>query len=151
MTNRRFLGPVALMLLAGCGGGVNPNAPATVMGTVTYNRSPVTAGTISFHPTDGAANRSTMPIAADGTFSTTDVPAGEMIVTVETESANQKKQVYGGGQTKDKQFSPVPEGATVGARGAYVKIPPKYADKSKSDLKATLRAGKQTVNFDLVD
>ncbi len=150
MTKRRFhwAGPLVVILIAGCGSS-NPNAPASITGKVTYKNAPVTAGNIKFHAPDAGVYPT--GINPDGTYSISDIPAGDLVVTIETESVNLKKQSYGGGQGKDKQFSPMPEGANVVAQGAYVKIPAKYSDKTKSDLKVTLKHGKQEKDFDLTD
>jgi hypothetical protein len=114
-------------------------------------------------------------IGADGTYTLADMPAGDMVVTVDTEGLNPKNQkspeykgqgggtsgMYGkasggsspppGAKGKGAQMSPAPEGAATGQTGTYMKIPAKYADKDKTDLKVTIGSGKQTINLDLKD
>ncbi len=147
---------LGLLIGLGCGGG-GKKAPAKVTGKVTYKNAPVTGGTISFHTSDtGVYSTSLTP---EGTYTGIDWPAGEMIVTVDTESLNPatKKQDYVGGRGggapggKAMKISPAPEGFQQAAKGTYVKIPSKYAKKDTSPLKATLKAGQQEVNFDLTD
>lgn len=142
---------VALALSIGCGSSGNPNAPAKLSGKVAYKSAPVTAGTVTIHPTDGSAYP--VPISPDGTYSGFDLPAGDVVITIETETANKKKVTYGAGQggDKGKTFSPVPEGANAVAAGAYVKIPAKYADKASSGLTLKLERGQNKKDFDLTD
>lgn len=149
-----LLSSLFLVLALGCRDR-NPNAPASVSGTVTYKGSALTAGTLTFHSsTSGAA---TTPIAPDGSYSLVDLPVGEMTVTVETESANPKvkTETYGSGQGKGKSMvAPAPDGAGAPppkAAGQYVKIPDKYSNAKQSDLKVTLVRGKQKKNFELTD
>jgi hypothetical protein len=162
---------LALMFLAvfvvvlGCGQKRNPNAPANVSGKVTYKGSPVKGGNVTFYPANGGVYAFT--IRPNGTYSATDMPDGEMAVTINTESLNpakkEKAQVYGEGKggdgkplavpspdfIKSKLQNPPPDQKV--AEPEYVKIPQKYADKTKSDLKVTLSSGSQRRNFDLKD
>lgn len=150
----RFLGIMALLgLLCGCGG-VNPNAPATISGKVSYKGTPLPGGNMLFHSQAGAYPAA---IGANGEYVGREFPVGEMTVTIETETLNPERKTakpYPGKAKaktdKVEQFRPPPEGMTQ-APSTYVKIPAKYADKSKSDLKVTLKAGKQTQDFELVD
>ncbi len=140
---------LAVLVLAGafgCSGG-SPNTPSTLTGKVTYKDAPVTGGNITLYTEAGVY---TLPIDAKGEYSGQDLPSGSATVTIETESLNRSKVAYGGSKDK-KMFSPVPEGANPGAGGQYVKIPPKYADKTKSGLTITLTKGKQTHDFNLTD
>lgn len=141
-------------LLIGCQSG-NSNTPSSIHGKVTYKGAPVTAGTITFFAKEGGMYP--RPLNADGTYDVSSLPAGEMAVTVETESANTnaKMPTYGrpGKDSKSPMIGPVPEGApTPGTGGgAYVKIPSKYATKELSGLTVTLVRGGQEKDFDLTD
>jgi len=158
----------AALVVIGCTP-TNPNAPARVTGRVTYNGSPVTGGSITFHPKDGGAPF-TVGIAADGNYSAFDVRDGDMTVTVETESINpnKKMQEYKGGSAsgpgkmygkvsggggapggKGAPLSPTPEGASVATQ--YMKIPDKYKDAATSGLTVTLKKGEQKHDFPLTD
>ena len=144
-----------LGLLAGCGAAVNPNAPATVSGKVTYKGTLLTAGNLAFHTGDSMYPAS---IGSDGAYLGRDFPIGEMTVTVETESLNpaaKAAQPYPGQSQAGKDKTDImmrPRPAEVKAvEAGYVKIPAKYADKSKSGLTVKLTAGKQTKDFELTD
>jgi hypothetical protein len=155
--------PLLAAIALGCGKG-SPQAPAKVSGSIKYKNAPVTGGTITFYAKAGGVYNAT--ISPEGTYTIGDLPVGDMEVSVETESINPKKKKpeYTGGtggpkfgprpSFKDKpaQASPAPEGITpVGSVGTYVRIPPKYADHKQSGLTATLSAGSNTKDFDLVD
>jgi hypothetical protein len=150
--------PLVVVISFGCSKSGLPNS-ARVSGNVTYKgkdgvAKPVTAGTLIFF-TKNAGNYPIV-IRADGTYSTSDIPLGEIVVTVETESANPKNKPpeYGGGKDDEKKpkFSPRPDSAKGGGKaGAYVKIPQKYADKKTSGLTVTLNAGAQKQDFELTD
>ncbi|MCI0700616.1 MAG: carboxypeptidase-like regulatory domain-containing protein [Planctomycetia bacterium] len=60
-------------------------APAKVTGTVTYNGQPVTGGSLAFH-TDAGVYAAV--IDSQGKYSIADLPTGELVVTVDTESLN---------------------------------------------------------------
>lgn len=154
---RQFLFAVTLTaFILGCQSG-NSNTPSSVRGKVTYKGAPVTAGTITFYPKDGGMYPHN--INADGTYEMTSLPVGEMIVTIETETANTntKMPTYGprgkGGKGgKNPMIGPTPEGAPPPqAQGAYVKIPSKYAEKETSGLTVTLQRGNQEKDFPLAD
>jgi hypothetical protein len=142
---------LAVLVNCGCKPG-NPNAPASVSGKVTYKNEPVTAGMVYFHTSEGAVY--TCIIKPDGTYAGSDMPAGELTVTVETEMANPdvKAPTYGGGgQGQAQPAGPPRPKEAGGGSGAYVKIPAKYKDKKTSGLKETLSKGKNTKNIDLTD
>jgi hypothetical protein len=145
---------LVLGLVAGCA--KNPQAPAKVSGSVTYKGNPVTAGNVTFHSQDkGSYNTSLSP---DGTYKITDVPKGELVVTVETESANPDKKTpdYGRGKGSKMYAERMAKEKAMGSpmgqpAGKYLKIPAKYATPKDSPLKVTLEAGKQVKDFELTD
>ena len=148
-----FVLPFFLVLALGCGGS-NRSAPASLSGKVTYKGSPVTAGMLTLYTNEAGVYSASL--GADGTFSASDLPAGDAVVTVDTESANPNRKVpqYGDKRGGDKgATSPPPEGVQTGgaAKGSYVKIPAKYSDKSKSGLTVTLTKGKNQKDFELTD
>ena len=152
--------PLCLVLAVGCKGSKNPSSQ--VSGKVTYKGQPVSAGTITFNLKEGGNYGSSLK--ADGSYQVTGLPAQEMIVTVETESANPKqpKATYGppmqkkGGQVGPDEYKKMmmQKGAVPDApseSGAYVAIPKKYADKDKSPLTINLSRGENKKDFDLTD
>jgi hypothetical protein len=141
--------PLFLVLMSGCRKG-NPNTPASLSGTVKYKGQLVKGGTLALYSKKGGAVNS-ITIRPDGTYSGTDLPEGEMEVTIETESLNPNKEKPEG-YDKGMKMSPKPEGAgSDPGKGEYVKIPPKYADKTTSKLTVTLKSGENTQDFNLTD
>jgi hypothetical protein len=155
------------LLLVGCKK-TNPYAPARLSGKVTYGGALVTAGTIVFHTSDGGSIPAM--IGSDGSYGA-ELPVGEVVVTIETESVNpnRKVPVYdaksagsggfgklygkpsgGSGPGRKKSEDSTPQGATTNSE-LYVKIPARYADKAKSGLTLTLTAGNQKKDFELTD
>ncbi len=159
MTKRHLLSLAILsipLVLAGCT--KNPNAPAQISGVVKYNGKPLPAGTIVFHDAEGKAYSTS--IHQDGKYELTDVPTGEMKVTVDTEDFNPAKvqPTYGGQRAAKMGMSETPAPPGLGAppsvedkKAVYVKIPEKYRTASSSGLSATLKKGKNTQDFDLTD
>lgn len=149
LIRRALVCPLFLALAFGCSSKGNPNAPAKVSGEVTYKGQKLPSGSVTFHPTKGAPIRA--PIGADGGYSATDLPAEDMQVTIETDSAkppvDPTKQGYGGG--RQMRMSPGPKDKSAAPQATYVKIPDKYGNKNRSGLTAKLVPGHNTVNFDL--
>jgi len=116
---------LAASCLFGCGGPSQPADRAPVAGTVTYNGSPLPAGTIGFQAADGITKTSAM--IKDGQFKTDRAPLGELTVTVNTASVQ------------------------AGNPAAYVPIPERYLDPKTSGLKATIdEKGATDLSFALV-
>jgi hypothetical protein len=132
-----------LLLLAGALSGCGHGRPAgTVTGKVSYKGETVPAGTVAFFgPSDQVASA---PIGPDGTFTATDVPLGQVKVTVNTprpeaelkKAAKQMKKRFG----KGNDF---PETTNS------VSVPEKYGDPSKSPLGLTVKEGSQPYDIDL--
>jgi hypothetical protein len=146
--------PLLVFLVVGC---TETSTPSKLSGTVKYRGNPVTAGTISLTAKEGGVY--TIAINSDGTYAGADLPAGELAVAIETETANPKNRrspdQYGGTRGKGQTSSPAP-GNTPGAEnasaaGAYVKIPSKYAKKETSGLSVTVNKGANTKDFELKD
>jgi hypothetical protein len=155
-TSRLFWALPLVVVVFGCS---NSKTPSGVSGKVTYKGEILQGGTITFHRTaQDQVGAYAFAINTDGTYVGTNMPAEEMIVTVETESLNPNRptQTYAGrGNPADKQTEMMKERGFVksspGEGGNYKKIPPQYADKAKSPLKVTLAKGKKEYNFDLQD
>jgi hypothetical protein len=144
----------SVALFAGCGGGHSINQ-GSVSGKITYKGAPVTGGTITFFPTSGTGS-APVTIKPDGTYSSTDVPMGDMGVSIETESV---KGLGGGGPAynipkgmKPPSGTPQPEQPKIqgGANmPVYVQIPQKYVNPKTSGLTCTIKPGKNVCDFDL--
>jgi hypothetical protein len=145
----RFL-PIAVVLVLafGCGAPTKTNT-AELSGKVTYNGQPVTAGTVGLRDKDGRTYN--LDILPDGTYSQTDLPPGEMKITVETESANTEHKGTGGGRFAEKYKSNMSGAGKEGGGGTYVKIPSRYNDVKKSPLSVTLNPGKNVKDLELTD
>jgi hypothetical protein len=154
--NIRILSPLAVsalaLLFAGCGPGSNSLAPANVSGSVTKGGKPLPGGTIGFVTPDG--NTYSTDIGADGTYSIKDLPDGELVVIVETESVNPDRKGESGGKDKGRRESVAqqqppsgypPSGGTTSGLGGdkkYVPINKKYASHKTSPLTHTLKSGR---------
>jgi hypothetical protein len=106
-----------LAMTLGCGGKKTPVVEANrgkVTGIVTFDGKPLGGGQIGFVSAKDSMYRKTAMIKPDGTFSTNDAPLGDVLVSVENESA--------------KMFNPK----------GYVPIPRKYLNVKTSGLKATI-------------
>jgi hypothetical protein len=122
-----FLFLLSLAVVVGCG--AKRPSSAVISGKVTYNGAPVSGGVVTFHSKEGVY---VSGISTDGAFNAADLPEGEMIVTIETESVNpaKKQHVYeakagaAGGQIA-KQYAKA-GGAEAAAKGTAI---PKGAGK----------------------
>jgi hypothetical protein len=138
-------------LAAGCY--KNSYAPGVISGHVRYNNQPVSGGVITFH-TEGKGSYS-KHLGLDGGYSITDIPTGEVKVTVETESINPKRKppardIYAGrGGGLNEQYKKGMGEQAGQPSGKYVPIPGKYAQSSSSPLTYTIEAGSQVKDFDL--
>jgi hypothetical protein len=143
--------PLLLLPLASCSKG-NKNANAHVIGKVTYKGAAVTGGNMLFHAENGG--NTPVLLKPDGSFEGTDLPVGEVIVTIDTmvmkTAGGGQQPKYGQGQGQAGS-SPMPPGFTQGQGGTYVKIPEKYEKKESSPLKRTLKSGTQTWDMELTD
>ena len=129
---------VAALIFAGCGDAGPANA---VSGKVTLNGEPV-AGSITFVGADGKEVSS--PVGpGGGTYNIVDPPQGEVTVLIK-----------GPGIAATPELKPapgamaMPSGTDKGANSMGVNPPAKYADAS-GGLKYTVRAGRQTKDFEL--
>src|SRR5690348_11211775 len=135
--------PLALLLLAAltAGPGCAVKRTTTIHGTVTYKGAPVSVGAIYFH---GPNDRMAMgPIAEDGTFTATDVPLGEVRVSLQVRDPGAYAQ-----QMKDPLNRPAPN-PKGGARPGVTSVPEKYADPNTSGLKYSINAPTQELEVKL--
>jgi hypothetical protein len=163
MTSIKFFLASLLFVVLVAAGCSQSNSPSRVSGKITYKGQPVPSGTVSFYRTgEEQSGAYSFPLKSDGTYEGAGLLPEEMLVTVETESANTKRPTpkYGapGGKgnnpmaeydkmMQEKGFKP----AAPTDAGQYVPIPKKYAEKKSSPLRAPLKRGKNVLNFDLMD
>ena len=151
---------VAAFATLGCGGG-NPNAPAKISGSVSLNGKPLPGGTIMFYAQTGGTPYSAA-ISPDGTYAISDVPLGELIVCVDTESLNPEKNSANSADAKRRQQMmgdrqpPAgrggggnSDGTGGGEAGKYVKIDKKYSKPETSPLTFTATNGRNIYNAEL--
>ena len=143
---------LALFFLVGCAGS-NASTPAKVSGKISYKGKPIKGGTMQFVTPDGTGYSGI--ITPDGTYSCNDLPAGEMVVTVETESLKPANMP----NTKEAKMrmgmaqKPPPGmgGAPQNIDEVYVKIPEKYKNAKTSTAQVTLSKGRNVKDIDLTD
>lgn len=127
----------ALLAAAGCGEGKSQITGAEVSGVVRSKNRPVTGGTVRLiDPAD--ANRSMSgQILGDGTYKVVNVPVGELVAVVETDSAKADPRAFialaraKGGKIDDSQ---VPSGPPL----KFVPIDKKYNDPATSPLRVNV-------------
>ena len=106
-----------------------------------------------FHTKEGVAYDA--QISNDGTYSATDIPEGELVITVETESISPAKKAPRGAEAakraKANLVQPPPAGMAPAAdlSSYYVKIPSEYANPNTSPLSVTVKSGRQVHNVEL--
>ena len=147
---------VAVVSLVGCSG-KSTVAPCMVEGTLSYKGKPIPAGSMNFYSSDGTAYSALL--SPDGTYTATNLPEGEYVITVDTDSLkpNQPEPTGRDAQRYMKQSgtagreAPSDMGPAMKKSDAYVKIPAKYAKKASSPLTAKLNSGRNVVPVDLTD
>lgn len=121
----------ALGLLAGCSGG------GSVSGKVTLDGNPLKSGTVTFHPV-GAGPVAIGSIDSGGRYELAvggdrSIPPGEYLVTVEATEASSS-------EATDPRKPPAPPKRLTPAR---------YADRTRSGLRYTVKAGGNTIDVEL--
>jgi hypothetical protein len=158
---------VCLPLVAGCGPQIGK-----VSGQVTYKGKAVPGGLITFRPADGKYNSVTVELDTDGRFPAVELPAGEVLVSIDNRELGPRPTFSGGmpgglplspearsklGGSKAAAAAPAGDGAPQTGEdvrrpsGRYVPIPERYYDAETSGLKFTVKGGDQTERFELTD
>jgi hypothetical protein len=131
------LGLVALLAMMGCD---STPPTGTVTGTVKLQGKAVNGGTISFVAKTGG-----IPVGAfigkDGTYRAENVPAGEVLVSVQSpvEESEADGQIIKNQGKEGKAAAPKPKPMIY---------PPQYADPGTSNLKTTVKPSAETT-FDV--
>ena len=162
MTHTKFLAAVVVLssvALLGCSK-KNSSSAARVSGSLTYNGQPIKGGVMYFHDSEGKAYAA--KISPDGTYSASDIPVGELIVTVDTDPLNPGRANAPKGPTAEARMKmdqsmsrrpDAPSGGTPPPSPAdlYIKIPAKYANAKTSPLTVTLDSGRNVKDINLTD
>jgi hypothetical protein len=133
---------VAIIALAAMTGGRS----ATVTGRVTLQGRPVICGSIVLVATDGrsAAGR----IEPDGSFTVANAPTGDVTVTVA--SPDPLVQHYASQIKTTRERVPVTQWAAMPVdRKQWFVLPKKYEDSRTSDLKLTIKGGRNECDVTL--
>lgn len=143
MRHRAFsLGLLVLGLAFASGCGSSKTANASIAGKITLNGQPVTGGNLYFHSENGTYSAS---IDSTGAFRATDIPPGDVTVTVDNDflDPNRKTPVYTGGKSGPMGASG--GGKKYGAMSGPSGAPPSSQYKGKGVELAAPPDGSQTV------
>ena len=141
---------VPTVALLGCSS--NKLVPAKISGKLSYQGQPIKAGTLAFYTPDGVSYAG--QISLDGTYSASDLPEGELVVTVDTEHLSPAHKAPTGKDVERRmkmmqQQQQPPPGSTPPEQ-PYIKLPEKYKSPKTSPLTVTLTRGRQVKDLDLV-
>lgn len=134
----------------GCGSGpegIPDGAPVT--GVVTYNGSPVSGATVTFHPKSGDRAAVAQTDAA-GIYQLTTQAAndgalpGDYVVTV-------TKIEFSGGTELPEDHPDYGKAPASDESEAKSLVPQKYGDPKTSDLAVTVQAGENNIPLELAD
>jgi hypothetical protein len=165
-----LLSPLVLALAIGCGSSVNPNAPSTVSGKITYKGTALPDGNVIYIP-DAGGGACNGRIEADGKYSVIGLQAAAYTVVIDTgtdkpatpaasapnmQPQGRKEKVDESKMTEDqkKMYEMANKGIigkVEGDKMKYTKIPDKYKDQKTSPLKITLTKGSNSKDWDLTD
>jgi hypothetical protein len=134
------------LLLAVLGCGSEPHGK--VSGKVTFNDKPMTGGTVVFATADGKRTEYAQ-IQPDGTYSSPNVPVGEIHVAVWPAPKNVMANMPP--EAKGKIPLDNPEAAKIYGKKTddYVDIPQPLRDPTKSNLSVKVNSGEQTYDIPL--
>ena len=159
----------SLALILGCSAG----SKAKVSGVVTSKNAPIKGGNLTMSSESGGSYSAI--IQPDGTYSISDVAAGNYTVTIETETLNPNKPApkstagdKGGEREKmqDEYMKAMGKGGGENKSGAgdsgtgaskedlakiYTKIPTKYASKVTSGIQVDVGSGATVKDIPLAD
>ena len=125
---------ILLLFSVGCGGGSNIGQ---VEGFVTLDGEPVTRAMVSFHPTDARASVGFTD--NEGHYEL------QYIRNVKGAVVGQHKVTISTRIDREDD----PPTSEFGGKGREETMPPKYLDRKKTELSATVESGKNTVDFKL--
>jgi hypothetical protein len=120
-----------VLVVAGCGGG----STGEIIGTVTFDGTPIENGWIDFIPADGQGPTKGAKIEG-GKFTVKDVPVGTAKVMCSSFEVFGEEKLYNtpNSPTKKKTRELLPE---------------KYSDRNKTEVRYDVTAGHNEKNFEL--
>ena len=124
---------LTMVLIGGCGGGTAAKPTGKVTGKVTLGNAPLDKGRIAFSAS-ALGTASTANLAADGGYVINELQTGEYKVFFIPRDLGDVPPGLPG-------QNPPPEDLS--------KIPAKNRSEAQTDLKATVKAGSNEINFDL--
>jgi hypothetical protein len=136
----------------GCGSG-NSQVPGSLSGKITYKGQPLKGGMLKFFASADSTGYDGI-ISPSGNYNATDIPIGDLIVTVDTEhlkAAGKPKGKDADKYTKMGGQAPPPGITPVKSEDLYTEIPKKYNSTKTSPLKVTVSKGKSTKDIELTD
>jgi hypothetical protein len=135
---------ILLSILSGCS-----EPRGTVSGKVTYKDKALPGGTVVF-VTEDTKKQEMVTIQPDGSYSSSNVPLGKVLVAVQPAPKNPMANMPKGAQ-KPKLPTDSPA-ANYGQSGAeYVDIPQDLRDPFKSKITLNVERGEQVFNIPLKD
>ena len=143
---------LGMLLLAGCGdGSALPSGPkGTVQGKVTYNDSPVPAGSTVMFMHDETSLGATGTTAADGSYSLKmldgdQLPTGSYKISV---SPPEQQNID---SSDEAAYAAAMEGGGDESAGSTSPFPEKYQSTEGSGLTYTVTEGENTHNIELTE
>ena len=139
---------VGLLLLLGCSS--KRNKGGVVRGKVTYKGQVLNGGAIMLHPVSGQGEPFNIPVALEGTFSSSDVPPGQYKVVVAGNSAKPPFSLEGikdpAARAKAKEKLDA-----MNLPPPTIPFPDKYKDPNTTPETWTIEKGDQTKDLELKD
>lgn len=146
---RNFSATFLLLILAGCG-----TRTGEVSGEIVFKGKPVPGGIVTFRPADESHNSVSYELGRDGKFKV-ELPVGEALISIDNREfeprpatvaaippgVNLPADVVKGMQSSSKESSKVSD--------RWVKLPERYYQVETSNIKITVKGGKQseTIEF----
>ena len=132
------VGTLTCVAICGCGARSDQQPTAPVHGKISYKSKPVTTGTITFVPSKSGPT-ATGEIQKDGTYKLTSYAPDDGAVLGSHTVMIISMQDQANRLPEDRNPLPPPM------------IPMKYSNNERSGLTATVKAGDNIINFDLMD
>jgi len=142
-----------MAFLAGCGGGGATDGPKLekVTGKVTLSGAPVEGAVVTFAPKGQGQRTATARTDASGNFDMTTITAGDGAVKGEYTVVIVKQEQLATVATPDSSDPNYGKSSAYPGAGSKTKFltPEKYASPGTSGLTASVKEGKNEINFDL--